>query len=191
MTICSDVLTATRQHGVTVRAGRPEDHPTIARLVRDAYSQYEAAMPSEAWSRFLRDLLDLDRHTSLGLLVVAEVDGVVRGSATFYPDSSIQGFGWPVGWAGGRGLAVHPAARGRGVATALLAELECRARSVCADEFAFHTAEFMTTAVALYERLGYRRAPQFDLDLNHHFDIHDSAPVRALAYRRALKGMAA
>ena len=114
-----------------------------------------------------------------------------RNSLGRHPDSSIQGFGWPVGWAGGRGLAVHPAARGRGVATALLAELECRARSVCADELAFHTAEFMTTAVALYERLGYRRAPHFDLDLNHHFDIHDSAPVRALAYRRALKGMAA
>ena len=148
-------------------------------------------MPSQAWPRFLADLLDLDRHTSVGQLVVAEVDGVVRGSATFYPDSSIQGFGWPPGWSGGRGLAVHPSARGRGVAAAILAELECRARRICAPEFAFHTAQFMTTAVALYERLGYRRAPQFDLDLNHHFDIHDSVPVRALAYRRALKGMAA
>jgi len=33
----------------------------------------------------------------------------------------------------------------------------------------------MTTARALYERLGYRRAPAFDIDVNVHYGI-DAAP---------------
>ena len=29
----------------------------------------------------------------------------------------------------------------------------------------------MTTAVALYERLGYCRAPRFDIDVNAHYGV--------------------
>jgi hypothetical protein len=52
--------------------------------------------------------------------------------------------------------------------------------------FAFHTAEFMTTAIALYERLGYLRAPEFDIDINAHYGVHARRPWRALAYLRPL-----
>ena len=148
-----------------VRPARLTDHDAIREVVRAAYQQYEPVTGSKLFSRYIADLLDFERHSRHGQLIVAELDGAVRGSGAFYPDVSVQGLGWPRGWAGGRALAVHPDARGHGVAQALLAAAECLARHHGAPVFALHTASFMTTAIALYDRLGYRRAPEFDRDL--------------------------
>jgi ribosomal protein S18 acetylase RimI-like enzyme len=52
--------------------------------------------------------------------------------------------------------------------------------------FAFHTASFMTDAIALYDRLGFRRAPEFDFDMAAHYGGTGAAPITALAYLRQL-----
>ncbi len=181
-----DAVVARRHPVPTVRPAVPADHPAIREVVVAAYGPYAGALPPEVFPRYLADLLDLDRHARHGRLLVAEVAGRIRGSAAFYPDSSVQGFGWPPGWAGGRGLAVHPAARGRGVADALLAACERLAHGLGAPAFAFHTGSFMTGAIGLYERLGYRRAPEFDVDMNAHYGMVDGPPTRAIAYVRRL-----
>jgi hypothetical protein len=67
-----------------------------------------------------------------------------------------------------------------------MSALERRARVAGAAAFAFHTSEFMTTARALYEWLGYRRAPEFDRDLNAHYRVDASRPWTALAYLKYL-----
>jgi GNAT superfamily N-acetyltransferase len=169
-----------------VRPARPTDHDAIREVVRAAYRQYEPVTGSDLFSRYIADLLDLERHSRHGQLIVAELDGAVRGSGAFYPDVSVQGLGWPRGWAGGRALAVHPDARGHGVAQALLAAAECLARHHGAPVFALHTASFMTTAIALYDRLGYRRAPEFDRDLGAFFGLAGQATFRSVAYVRDL-----
>jgi GNAT superfamily N-acetyltransferase len=81
-------------------------------------------------------------------LLVVEADDRVCGSVAFYPDASAQGLGWPPGWAGGRTLAVHPAARGHGVARVLVATCERLAQDSGAPVFAFCAASFMTSAIA-------------------------------------------
>jgi GNAT superfamily N-acetyltransferase len=169
-----------------VRPARPTDHDAIREVVRAAYQQYEPVTGSELFSRYVDDLLDFERHSRHGQLIVAELDGAVRGSGAFYPDVSVQGLGWPRGWAGGRALAVHPDARGHGVAQALLAAAECLARHHGAPVFALHTASFMTTAIALYDRLGYRRAPEFDRDLGAFLGLAAQATFRSVAYVRNL-----
>lgn len=169
-----------------VRAAEPADHTVIRDILRTAYGQYTADIPPAVWDPYLADLLDLGQHARHGQLVVAVVDAAVAGYAAFYPDASTQGFGWPAGWAGGRGLAVHPAYRGQGIAATLLTELEDRARAAGAPVFAFHTSAFMTAAVALYERLGYCRAPGFDIDVNAHYGVNTARPWPALAFLRRL-----
>jgi GNAT superfamily N-acetyltransferase len=169
-----------------VRPARLTDHDAIREVVRAAYQQYEPVTGSELFSRYVDDLLDFERHSRHGQLIVAELDGAVRGSGAFYPDVSVQGLGWPPGWAGGRALAVHPDARGHGVAQALLAAAECLARHHGAPVFALHTASFMTTAIALYDRLGYRRAPEFDRDLGAFLGLAAQATFRSVAYVRNL-----
>ena len=44
----------------------------------------------------------------------------------------------------------------------------------------------MTGAIALYERLGYRRAPEFDFDMAAHYGGTGATPITALAYLRQL-----
>src|SRR3954451_1172954 len=105
---------------VRVRLAEADDLPAIRELILAAYEEYETAIGPDAYDLYLEDLLDLELHARNGPLIVAEVDGVVRGSAAFYPDAAAQGLGWPTGWAGGRALALHPAARRQGVAQALL-----------------------------------------------------------------------
>jgi ribosomal protein S18 acetylase RimI-like enzyme len=94
--------------------------------------------------------------------------------------------GWPQGWASGRGLAVDTPARGVGVAEALTREVQRRAMDDGAAVFAFHTADFMHGAQALYERLGFQRAAQYDSDLGEYLGTALDHPVQALAYLRPL-----
>ena len=169
-----------------VRDAVPADYPEIRRVIIAAYLQYADVIAPDVFSPYLADLLDLDTHARHGHLVVVEADGRIRGFGAFYPDASVQGFGWPAGWAGGRALAVHPDARGHGVARALLAACERLARECGAPVFAFHTASFMTGAIALYERLGYRRAPEFDFDMAARYSRFGAAPIMSIAYLRQL-----
>jgi hypothetical protein len=63
---------------------------------------------------------------------------------------------------------------------------ETLARDAGAPVFAFHTSSFMTSAIALYERLGYRRAPEFDFDLAARYSRFGAAPIMSFAYLRHL-----
>src|SRR2546430_11396969 len=114
-----------RRHSAPlVRDAVPADYPAIRRVVIAAYRQYADLIARDVFSPYLADLLDLDTHARHGRLLVVEADGRIRGFGAFYPDASVQGLGWPPGWVTGRALAVHPDARGHGVARALLAACE-------------------------------------------------------------------
>jgi MFS family permease/N-acetylglutamate synthase-like GNAT family acetyltransferase len=170
-----------------IRAAGPADHAAIRALLDVAYAPYAAHVDAAVWDGYRADLLDLDRHVRDGELYVALLDGEIVGYAAFYPDATAQGLGWPRGWASGRGLAVHPCHRGHGVAAALLRELEQRTRESSAPVFAFHTSRFMGTARALYRRMGYERAPEFDRDVNASFGASsDARPWPALAYLKPI-----
>lgn len=170
-----------------VRPATEADQSAVRRLVLAAFGPYAGEMDPAVFLPYLGDLLDLQRHAAHGLLLVAEVDGDIAGFGAFYPDIALQDMGWPAGWAGGRGLAVHPSARHLGVARALLAACEERARALGAPVFAFHTVGFMRQAVALYNGLGYQRAPEHDIDLNSHYGVDTDVPAVAIAYRRDLE----
>ena len=168
------------------RDAEPADYPAIRQVVIAAYHQYAELIAPDIFAPYLADLLDLETHARHGRLLVVEADGRMCGSVAFYPDAAVQGFGLPSGWATGRALAVDPAASGHGVAGALLATCEPLAQQAGAPVFAFHTHSYMTGAISLYERLGYRTAPEFDFDMAARFSRFGAAPIRALAYLRHL-----
>ncbi|HEX6520795.1 MAG TPA: GNAT family N-acetyltransferase [Streptosporangiaceae bacterium] len=186
------VAASARQNAaLVVRDAVPADYPAIRDVVIAAYRQYADLIARDIFSSYLADLLDLETHASHGPLFAVEVAGRIMGFVGSYPDATVQGVGWPSGWASGRALAVHPAARGHGAARALLATGERVAREAGAPVFAFHTASFMTGAIALYERMGYRRAPEFDFDMAARYSRFGAAPIMSLAYLRHLTPMRA
>jgi len=72
---------------------------------------------------------------------------------------------------------VAPAARGRGVARALLAELEATARSLGYARLRLDTGDRQPEARALYEAAGYRAIPDYnDNPYAHHWFEKDLAP---------------
>lgn len=75
-----------------------------------------------------------------------------------------------------------------GIGQALVRACLERARVAGAPVLCLHTAEFMTTAVALYERLGFRRAPAYDFDATRHLGLDGVRPVPILSYRNPVTG---
>jgi len=191
MSVPDTAVPAPQNALLLVRDAVPADYPAIRDVVIAAYRQYADLITQDIFSPYLADVLDLETHAHHGRLFVVEVDEQIRGFAAFYPDATVQGVGWPPGWASGRALAVHPAARGHGVARALLATAERLAREAGAPVFAFHTSSFMTGAISLYERLGYLRAPEFDYNLAARYSRFGAKPIMSFAYLRHLTGMRA
>ena len=186
MSVSDTALANQRTTVPLVRDAVPADYPAIREVLIAAYRQYADLISLDIFSPYLADVLDLDKHARYGRLIVVEVDGWVCAFGAFYPDTTVQDVGFPPGWAGGRALAVHPAARSHGVARALIATCERLARETGAPVFAFHTASFMTGAIALYDGLGYRRAPEFDFDMAARYSRFGAAPVMSIAYLRRL-----
>src|SRR5918999_1123759 len=67
--------------------------------------------------------------------------------------------------------AVAPDRLRDGVATALVAECERLATAGGATALCLHTATFLTATHAFCDRLGFERAPEWDLDGGVHFGL--------------------
>ena len=98
-----------------MREARRSDHQAVRQVIAAAYRQYATVLPPVAFDGYLADLLDLDARAGDSLLLVAEREGRIVGTVTFFEDAAKEGLGWPQGWAGLRALAVDPAARGHGI----------------------------------------------------------------------------
>ena len=135
----------------------------LADLIRASYQEYEPHYPPERWLNYIRAVGDVHSRFGEGELIVAEQDGTLVGTVTFYADGSRSHQGeWPPGWAGILRLAVPPRHRGKGISRALIEEClrRCRARGVAT--VALHTTTWMAVARAMYERMGFVRTPAFD-----------------------------
>ncbi|MEK0317658.1 GNAT family N-acetyltransferase [Cohnella sp. 56] len=149
---------------VHVRDALDRDREAILAVLLDAYGQYEGTMPGERWAEYKRNIAASVDEPGPFARLVAEHDGELVGSAVLFP-SSLAAYGRELGIEAPiiRLIAVKPAARGRGVATALIRESARRARELGARTLHLHTSDLMASAVRLYERLGFERA--YDKDL--------------------------
>ena len=151
-------------NSVSIRTARPIDRGTIARLTLAAYREYASVMEPSAWhalDQAIRTSLTDDTNVTR---LVAELDATIVGSAALYaPDSAAYGsLASLTPWPEVRLVAVDPAARGRGVARALVEECITRARAAGAAALGLHTSHSMHAAKKLYERLGFVRDPEHD-----------------------------
>jgi GNAT superfamily N-acetyltransferase len=116
-----------------------------------------------SWARYREEMADAAARAAQGVLLVAVEDGRVVGTVTLYlAPGSLQ---WRPGDAMFRLLAVDPAARGRGIGRALFQACLDRARTAGKRRMALHTTEWMHVARAMYERAGFRREPEGDVDV--------------------------
>lgn len=153
-----------------VRSATSFDFDPVVDLLRAANAEFAEVLPTALYEAYLASVLDIQSRMDVSELYVAEDAGCIVGVVTYYPDASRQEWGWPAHWAGIRTVAVMPAARGRGIGRALVQTCIDRARAQDAPAICLHTGTFMHGAIALYERMGFQRIPDYDLDVSSLFD---------------------
>ena len=116
-----------------------------------------------AWARYLETMADAAGRAREGTLLVAVEDGRVLGTVTLYLGPGSEQ--WRPEDAMFRFLAVDPAARGRGIGRALFQACLERAQAAGKRRMALHTTDRMATARAMYERAGFKRDPEGDVEL--------------------------
>jgi ribosomal protein S18 acetylase RimI-like enzyme len=141
------------ESGVAVRVARPGDEAGLTRLDAAAWTP-ASGFPSVAervndpFFTFFTD------DSPPGAHLVAELDGRLAGYIRVKPASPLRENAHVLGIVG---LAVAPADRRRGVASALLAAAEQHARDRGARKLSLHVLSTNETAMRLYERLGFQR----------------------------------
>ena len=96
---------------------------------------------------------------------MAEYAGKIVGSVLLYPPAA-SAYGAAADESSAipemRLLAVNPEMRGHGIGTALTRECVQRAQRAGAPALGLHTTDMMQTAMRMYERMGFARAPELD-----------------------------
>ena len=134
---------------VRVRAGRADDEEALHAIDAtgwDTTSIFPSLLARVDEAPFFGDGHGPEAH------LVAELDGVVAGYARLRPATPLPESSHVVQV---NGLAVAPAARGRGVALALLAAAEDQARSQGAAKVTLRVLGTNVAARRVYERAGY------------------------------------
>jgi ribosomal protein S18 acetylase RimI-like enzyme len=144
---------------VEIRQARTEEFPEAGRVTAEAYREF--VRPGEtAWEDYLTQIADVAGRAPRTRILVAVEGGRILGSATLELDGRVEPEGDPTltpGEAHIRMLGVAPHARGRGVATALMAACERDALEAGRGRMTLHTTHRMTAAQAMYAALGYER----------------------------------
>ena len=114
------------------------------------------------WEAYLQRIADVEGRAGRTTIFVA-VDGErILGTATLELDGRVEPEDDPTlapDEAHIRMLGVHPDARRRGIALALMDACFARARGAGKSRMTLHTTERMRSARAMYEGLGFRRLP--------------------------------
>jgi GNAT superfamily N-acetyltransferase len=161
----------------TLRRAQPTDLDRVRELLLLAYGGYASDMPAELFERYVADLPP--DEGDLMRTVVIDAGGQILGTARLYPPGA-AGALLPADAAWVRAVAVHPDVEGAGIARRLMAWCEHQARHLGAAQLMLHTADFMARAVRLYERIGYRRVPEWDIHAGDYYGTDSS--LRAIAY---------
>ena len=170
-----------------LRDGEPE---ATRAVIQRANAEFAAQVPAGFFASYLASALDLEgRRAAGGEVLVAERDGRIVGTITYFRDANDEGMGpgFPPGTAGIRATAVDPASRGLGLGVALVEACLDRARADGAAAIALHTAAFMTAAMGLYERSGFVRDPSFDFPAGEFFRNDAADEITALAFVHPLR----
>jgi GNAT superfamily N-acetyltransferase len=149
-----------------IRDAAIEELPFIREQRVNSYEEHAKNIPEGHWKALKQAISsDADAQEDVERLV-AVINGEIVGSVALFPAKidAYQGLVDELDYPEIRMLAVTPQARGKGVAAALVTECIRRARGQGFRSIGLHTADFMKSAMGLYDRLGFERLPQFDFE---------------------------
>lgn len=146
---------------VEIRPAEASEYEEAGRVTALAYREFVPPEGSDDWEEYLSFMANVGLRADRTTILVAVEDEQILGSLTLELDGRTESDDPPLApdQAHIRMLGVDPAARRRGVARALMDAGIERARAVGKTRLTLHTTQRMKVAQGMYERMGFRRAP--------------------------------
>ena len=141
---------------IQLRAARPSDAVTVAKVLFESFVEYRALYTPEGFSATTLNRQQVLTRMGEGPIWLALREGTALGTVA----AVVKGQRLYM-----RGMAVLPAARGLRVGTQLLEQVEQRARGEGCRRVFLSTTPFLSSAIRLYERAGFRRTNEGPHDL--------------------------
>lgn len=137
-----------------IRLATKEDAASIHEVLRESFGPFEELYTAEAfgWTILNEDKV-LDRFNDKGAIWTAEIGGVVVGTVSVVEEEDRLYI---------RSMAVALGARRRGIAGALVDEIERFAASRGLNRLYLYTTPFLDGAIRLYEKHGFVRGKDVD-----------------------------
>ncbi len=160
----SAILSFSFMKTIRIRTARTGDRKKILEVTLSAFQEYAARMPAERWEHYQENIVETLNEVDPAEQIVAEENASILGAVVLYPpDTPSDGSPEPPEV---RLLAVLPAARRRGIGAALMEQCIRRARRFGAEFLTLHTTDLMQPAMRLYEKMGFVRAPDLDIQVD-------------------------
>lgn len=145
---------------LTIDILQETEKEAVGRLLVESYSQYQNSYENlQDWLNYASDLTSSVNNPQVEKFLVAKDEEEVLGTLQLFTNSETA-YNKPeleINSPIIRMLAVSPAARGKGIAQALVKESINYAREKGADHVYLHTSDKMAAAIRLYEWLGFKR----------------------------------
>jgi putative acetyltransferase len=142
---CFVVRSATQ---IEIRRAVPEDAPAIAGVLREAFFEFKPLYTDGGFAATTPGAEQILIRMKEGPVWVALREGIVFGTVS----AVVKGDSVYV-----RGMAVLPAARGAGIGSGFLKLVEDWAKGEGYLRLFLSTTPFLSSAIRLYEKSGYRR----------------------------------
>ena len=147
----------------------PTEYTEIGASMADVYSSLEG-FPSRAdqpnYYSLFDNLTTLVENPATDLITARDHSGKLLGSVIYFADMKYYGSGGTAtslqSTSGLRLLAVNPEARGNGVGRALTQKCIELAREKKQAQVVLHTTQYMNSAWAPYENMGFKRFEEID-----------------------------
>ena len=152
---------------VEIRELRPDEYAEGGRVTRAAYAEFAPGDASPN-TDYLDRVEDIGARADYAVILGAFEGGEVVGTLTLELEDRIRG-GFPrpplePDEAHVRMLGVAPDRQGHGIGRTLMDASIARAREAGKGRLTLETAEAMTAAQRMYERMGFRRTPDWVQD---------------------------
>jgi ribosomal protein S18 acetylase RimI-like enzyme len=144
---------------LVLRPARPEEYGAVGEITVDVYVGGGFLAPDSSYVAVLRDAATRAEQAEL---LVAELGGAIVGTVTYCRGTGAYANIADPEDAEFRMLAVVPAARGNGIAGALVQLCIDKAQAAGCRALRLSTQTDMLVAQRLYERMGFVRTPDRD-----------------------------
>lgn len=156
-----------------IRKAQPNEYAAIGQLMVAVFAQlpgFPSPEEQPAYYQLLANIGQLANQPDTSLLLACNEQKAIGGAVVYIGNMQHYGSGGIAPQekqaAGFRLLAVSPDHRGHGLGRQLVEECISRGREHNKEQLIIHSTKAMQTAWAMYERMGFVRAPELDFMQN-------------------------